>query len=205
MYFLAHAQGRLLASRLILGGVAIAYCLGGVTSLIVLTADQRELANSVLTWTLGSLAGTRWDELGLPALLLLAGVVLLLTQARSLNALLAGEETAMTLGVDTTRTRRWLFVLVSLVTGVLVALTGPIGFVGLIVPHVTRMLVGAEHRSVLPVAALVGAIFLVWVDVFSRISFAPAEVPVGVITSLLGGPFFVWMLCRKNARERLSL
>lgn len=203
VYFLAYANGRLLATRLILGGVAIAYCLGGVTSLIVLTADQRELANSVLTWTLGSLAGTRWDELGLPAALLAIGAALLLTQARSLNALLSGEESAATLGVDTTRTRRWLFVLVSLVTGVLVALTGPIGFVGLIVPHVTRMLVGAEHRSVLPVAALLGAIFLVWVDVFSRITFAPAEVPVGVITSLLGGPFFVWMLCRKNARERL--
>ena len=203
VYFLAYANGRLQASRLILGGVAIAYCLGGITSLIVLTADQRELANSVLTWTLGSLAGTRWDELGLPAALLVVGAALLLTQARSLNALLSGEESAATLGVDTTRTRRWLFVLVSLVTGVLVALTGPIGFVGLIVPHVTRMLVGAEHRSVLPVAALTGAIFLVWVDVFSRITFAPAEVPVGVITSLLGGPFFVWMLCRKNARERL--
>ncbi|MEG2280272.1 MAG: iron ABC transporter permease [Comamonas sp.] len=203
VYFLAYANGRLLATRLILGGVAIAYCLGGVTSLIVLTADQRELANSILTWTLGSLAGTRWDELGLPAALLVVGAALLLTQARALNALLSGEESAATLGVDTTRTRRWLFVLVSLVTGVLVALTGPIGFVGLIVPHITRMLVGAEHRRVLPVAALVGAIFLVWVDVFSRITFAPAEVPVGVITSLLGGPFFVWMLCRKNARERL--
>ena len=205
VYFLAHANGRLQASRLILGGVAIAYCLGGVTSLIVLTANQRELANSVLTWTLGSLAGTRWKELGLPAALLLAGIALLLAQARSLNALLSGEETAATLGVDTTRTRRWLFLLVSMVTGVLVALTGPIGFVGLIVPHITRMLVGAEHRRVLPVAALTGAIFLVWVDVFSRISFAPAEVPVGVITSLLGGPFFVWMLCRKSARERISL
>ena len=203
VYFLAYANGRLVATRLILGGVAIAYCLGGVTSLIVLTADQRELANSILTWTLGSLAGTRWDELGLPAALLVVGAALLLTQARALNALLSGEESAATLGVDTTRTRRWLFVLVSLVTGVLVALTGPIGFVGLIVPHITRMLVGAEHRRVLPVAALVGAIFLVWVDVFSRIAFAPAEVPVGVITSLLGGPFFVWMLCRKNARERL--
>ena len=202
VYFLAHANGRLQASRLILGGVAIAYCLGGVTSLIVLTADQRELANSVLTWTLGSLAGTRWQELGLPAALLAAGVALLLAQARSLNALLAGEETATTLGVDTTRTRRWLFVLVSMVTGVLVALTGPIGFVGLIVPHVARMLVGSEHRCVLPVAALTGAIFLIWVDVFSRISFAPAEVPVGVITSLLGGPFFVWMLCRKSVREK---
>ena len=117
VYFLALANGRLMATRLILGGVAIA-CLGGITSLIVLTADQRELANSVLSWTLGSLAGTRWDELGLPAALLLA-------QARSLNALLSGEETAATLGVDTTNTRRWLFVLVSLVTGVLVALTGP--------------------------------------------------------------------------------
>ncbi|WKL16329.1 iron ABC transporter permease [Comamonas testosteroni] len=202
VYLLAHANGRLQASRLILGGVAIAYCLGGVTSLIVLTADQRELANSVLTWTLGSLAGTRWQELGLPAALLAAGVALLLAQARSLNALLAGEETAATLGVDTTRTRRWLFVLVSMVTGVLVALTGPIGFVGLIVPHVARMLVGSEHRRVLPVAALTGAIFLIWVDVFSRISFAPAEVPVGVITSLLGGPFFVWMLCRKSVREK---
>ncbi len=203
VYLLAHANGRLQASRLILGGVAIAYCLGGVTSLIVLTADQRDLANSVLTWTLGSLAGTRWDELGLPAALLLAGMALLLLQARALNALLSGDESAATLGVDTTRTRRWLFVLVSLITGVLVALTGPIGFVGLMVPHTTRMLVGSEHRRVLPVAALVGAIFLVWVDALSRISFAPAEVPVGVITSLLGGPFFVWMLCRKNARESL--
>lgn len=205
VYLLAHAQGQLLASRLILGGVAVAYCLGGVTSLMVLTSGQRELANSVLTWTLGSLAGTRWDDLGLPAALLLLGMGLLLGQARALNALLAGEESAATLGVDTTRTRRWLFVLVSMVTGVLVALTGPIGFVGLMVPHITRMLVGAEHRRVLPVAALLGAIFLVWVDVVSRISFAPAEVPVGVITSLLGGPFFVWMLCRKNSSKGLGL
>lgn len=202
VYLLAHASGRILASRLILGGVAIAYCLGGLTSLIVLTAGQRELAGSVLNWTLGSLAGARWDALGLPAALLLAGIALLLGQARALNALLAGEESAATLGVDTTRTRRRLFLLVSLVTGTLVAVCGPIGFVGLMVPHAARMLVGSEHRRVLPVAALVGAIFLVWVDVLSRIAFAPAEVPVGVITSLLGGPFFVWMLCRQGGGER---
>ncbi len=203
VYFLAMSGGRLLASRLILGGVAIAYCLGGLTSLIVMTSGQRDLANSVLVWTMGSLAGARWDDLGLPALLLLAGIALLLAQARTLNALLAGEETAATLGVDTTRTRRWMFVLVSLVTGVLVALTGPIGFVGLVVPHVARMLVGAEHRRVLPVSALVGAIFLVWVDVVSRVSFAPAELPVGVITSLIGGPFFVWMLYQRRTAQRL--
>lgn len=203
VYLLAMSGGRLLASRLILGGVAIAYCLGGLTSLIVMTSGQRDLANSVLVWTMGSLAGARWDDLGLPALLLLAGIALLLTQARTLNALLAGEETAATLGVDTTRTRRWMFVLVSLVTGVLVALTGPIGFVGLVVPHVARMLVGAEHRRVLPVSALAGAIFLVWVDVVSRVSFAPAELPVGVITALIGGPFFVGMLYQRRTAQRL--
>lgn len=203
VYLLAISGGRLLASRLILGGVAIAYCLSGLTSLIVMTSGQRDLANSVLVWTMGSLAGARWDDLGLPALLLLAGIALLLTQARTLNALLAGEETATTLGVDTTRTRRWMFVLVSLITGVLVALTGPIGFVGLVVPHVARMLVGAEHRRVLPVSALVGAIFLVWVDVVSRVAFAPAELPVGVITALVGGPFFVWMLYQRRTAQRL--
>ncbi|AVP58498.1 FecCD family ABC transporter permease [Pulveribacter suum] len=204
VYGLAHAGGRLSPARLILGGVAIAYCLGGLTSLMVLTSDQRDLANSVLTWTMGSLAGTRWDELGLPAALVAAGMALLLAQARALNALLGGEDTAATLGVDTTRTRRGLFVLVSLVTGTLVALAGPIGFVGLVVPHITRMLVGSEHRRVLPVAALVGAIFLVWADALSRIAFAPAELPVGVITSLVGGPFFVWMLWRRQALQGLG-
>ncbi|MDY0072747.1 MAG: iron ABC transporter permease [Thauera sp.] len=198
VYGLAHSGGRLLAPRLILGGVAIGYCLGGLTSLITLTAGQRELANAVLTWTLGSLAGTRWNELGLPALVLVLGTAWLLLQARALNALLAGDETANTLGVDTTRLRRSLFVLVSLLTGVMVAVSGAIGFIGLMVPHFTRMLVGTEHRRVLPVAALSGAIFLVWVDAGARIAFAPTELPVGIITSLIGGPFFVWMLYRRG-------
>lgn len=198
VYMLGHSAGRLIAPRLILGGVAIGYCLSGITSLIVLTSDNRDLANSVMAWTLGSLAGTQWHELGLPALLLLLGTCWLMLQARALNALLTGDETAATLGVDTTRARRGLFLIVSLLTGVMVAVVGPIGFVGLMIPHTTRMLVGTEHRYVLPVAAGIGAIFLVWVDVLSRISFAPSEVPVGVITSLIGGPFFVWMLYRHS-------
>ncbi|ENO86965.1 FecCD family ABC transporter permease [Thauera linaloolentis] len=198
VYWLAHSGGRLLAPRLILGGVAIGYCLGGITSLVTLTAGQRELANAVLSWTLGSLAGTRWDELGLPALVLALGIAWLLLQARALNALLTGDETASTLGVDTTRVRRVLFVLVSLLTGVMVAVSGAIGFIGLMVPHITRMLVGTEHRRVLPVAALVGAVFLVWVDAVARVAFAPTELPVGIITALIGGPFFVWLLLRRG-------
>ncbi len=204
VYLLAHANGRLLAPRLILAGVAIGYFLSGVTSLITMTADQRELARSVLSWMLGSMAGTQWRDLSLPAVALLAGVAWLLMQARALDVLLLGDETANTLGVDTTRTRRMLFLIVSFLTGIMVAVSGAIGFIGLMIPHITRMLVGSGHRRVLPVSALIGAIFLVWVDVVARMAFAPVEVPVGIITALLGGPFFVWLLCRQTGRGKWS-
>lgn len=199
VYWLAHAHGRIHATRLILCGVAVGHVLLGVTSLITLTAAQRELAAAVLSWTLGSLAGTQWDALGPPTLVLLAAIAWLLLQARPLNALMSGEETAGTLGVDTHALRRWLFVVVSLVTGTMVAVSGSIGFVGLVVPHITRMLVGTNHRRVLPVAALGGAVFLVLADLLARTVFAPTEIPVGVVTSLVGGPFFIWMLLRHTS------
>lgn len=197
VYLLARSQGRIHATRLILGGVAIGYVLAGVTSLITLSSGQRDLANALLTWTLGSLAGTQWEELGIPTAVLAAGMLWLGLQTRPLNALLAGDEAAATLGVDTARLRRALFLAVSLLTGTMVAVSGAIGFVGLIVPHAARMLVGTDHRRVLPVAALAGALLLVLVDLVARTAFAPMELPVGVITSLIGGPFFVWMLVRQ--------
>ena len=200
VYALARDRGRLHATRLILSGVAIAYFLMGLTSLITLTAGQRDLANAVLTWTMGSLAGSQWRDLGLPAGVLLAGILWLCLQARALNALLAGDQTAQTLGVPVAALRRRLFVVVSLVTGTMVAVSGAIGFVGLVVPHIARMLVGAEHRRLLPVAALLGAIFLILVDLIARTLVAPMEVPVGVITALFGGPFFIWMLMRQSQK-----
>lgn len=199
VYALAQQQGRLHATRLILSGVAIGYMLMGVTSLITLTAGQRELANALLTWTLGSLAATQWSALGLPAAVLGLGLLWLLLCARQLNALLVGDEGAATLGVNTARLRLQLFVVVSLLTGTMVAVSGAIGFVGLVIPHITRMLVGSDHRRVLPVSALMGASFLVLVDLAARTWFAPSELPVGVITSLIGGPFFIWMLWRRTS------
>lgn len=196
VYLLAHVQGRIHATRLILSGVAVGYLLVGITSLITLTSGQRELAAALMAWTLGTLAGTQWDELGLPALVLAASIAWLLLQARALNALTSGEETAVTLGIDTHGLRRSLFVVVSLVTGAMVAVSGAIGFIGLVIPHITRMLVGTNHRRVLPVAALGGAIFLVLVDLLARTWLAPTEIPAGVVTSLIGGPFFIWMLVR---------
>lgn len=194
VFLLAQSNGQIAPGRLILAGVACSYVFSGITSFITLTSDNRELAQSVLAWLLGSLAGTRWSDLTLPAATLVGGVLYLSLQARSLNALLLGDETAATLGVEVSRFRRRLFIVMSLLTGVMVATSGAIGFVGLVIPHIVRMLAGADHRRVLPMATLTGATFLVWVDVLARTALAPEELPVGVITSLLGGPFFIWLL-----------
>ncbi|MFF8289658.1 FecCD family ABC transporter permease [Streptomyces sp. NPDC016309] len=200
VYTTARAGGRITSVRLVLAGVAVASVLTAVTDLLLLTADRGNQAREVLAWTLGGLGGVRWATLWLPAAALLLGIGVLLVQARSLNLLLAGEEAATTMGLDVPRFRVRMFVLLSLVTGVLVAATGPIGFVGLMLPHVVRLFVGGDHRRVLPTAALAGAVFLVWADVAARTVAAPMEIPVGVLTALCGGPFFLWLM-RRDARR----
>ncbi|TGG93848.1 iron ABC transporter permease [Natronospirillum operosum] len=198
VFLVASAGGALSPLRLILAGMAVSYTFSGLTSLIVMTSDNRELARAAMEWLLGSFGGARWSNLGLPALVLLVGTGYLALNARRLNALLVGDETAATLGVDVTKLRRTLFIVLSLLTGVMVAVSGAIGFVGLVIPHIVRMVVGSDHRRVVPVSILTGAIFLVWVDVGARMIFAPVELPVGVITALLGGPFFLWMLATQR-------
>jgi iron complex transport system permease protein len=121
----------------------------------------------------------------------------LMFQARSLNSLLIGEETAATLGVDTNQFRQQLLIVTALVTAVMVAISGAIGFVGLMIPHLVRLVVGSDHRRVLPASLLAGAIFLIWADVLARIAVAPEELPLGVVTALVGAPFFIWLMRRK--------
>lgn len=202
VFLLARRRGRIAPRRLILSGVAVAYFFSGLTSFITLTSGKYMLARAALSWLLGTLAGTNWTELTLPVIVLVAGTFLLSLQARSLNALIIGDETAATLGVDLNRFRGQLFLSVSLVTGVMVAVSGAIGFVGLMVPHTVRLIVGADHRRVLPVSLFAGSIFLIWVDVIARVAFAPVELPVGVITSLLGGPFFLWLMHHQMKEQR---
>jgi iron complex transport system permease protein len=152
----------------------------------------------VLFWLLGGLSGTTWTDLILPMLTLFLGIGYLLLQTRSLNALLIGEETARTLGTDTDRFRKQLFFVTSLLTGVIVAVSGVIGFVGLMIPHSVRFLVGSDHRRVLPVSLLLGGIFLIWADVLARTIVAPEELPIGIITALFGAPFFIWLMQGKG-------
>ena len=201
--FLSRSAGALAPGRLILAGVAVAYAMSAASSAILYfdatsQADAGK-AEQVTFWLLGGLAGTTWGDLTLPAAAVLAGTAVLALQARVLNAFLMGDETAATLGVSVPAARRWLFVLAALMTGVMVAVSGGIGFVGLMVPHAVRLLSGADHRRVIPASILAGAIFLIWADVLGRTVAAPQEIPIGIVTALFGAPFFGVIL---RARHR---
>ncbi|MFN8440076.1 MAG: iron ABC transporter permease [Caldilineaceae bacterium] len=199
VYLLAQQSGRASPMRLILAGVALGYVLSAVTSYLVLrSATPGGGAAAVLTWLAGSLGGAKWEYLGLPSAVVVLTTILLLAQARPLNALLAGDETATGLGVNVERFRQQLFVVTSLLVGVVVAVSGAIGFVGLMIPHLVRMVVGSDHRRVLSTVALLGGVYLVLVDLVGRTIMAPQELPVGIVTAALGGPFFLWLLRRRG-------
>ncbi|RZS44734.1 iron complex transport system permease protein [Herbihabitans rhizosphaerae] len=201
VYLLAARGGSLSPTRLLLVGVVTGHALLGVANFLVLQADDPGKTNSSLFWLLGSLAGARWTDLGVPAAALSIGLAALLVRGRGLNALLVGDETANALGVPPGRLRRELFATTSLVTGVVVALSGSIYFVGLVVPHAVRLLLGSDHRRVLPAAAIAGAAFLVLVDLAARSVLAPQEVPVGVVTAVIGAPVFLLLMSRRRLSE----
>ncbi|MBD9415331.1 iron ABC transporter permease [Pseudomonas sp. PDM16] len=189
--------GRLHSERLLLGGVAVSFLLMALSNLLLFMSNPHA-ASAVLFWMLGGLGSARWDSLWLPALCLGLAMPLLLGLARALNALLAGEQAAVSLGLAPNRVRLLVFVVTSLLTGVLVALSGAIGFVGLMLPHVARRLVGADHRRLLPISALLGALFLVWADVVARCLMAPQDLPIGIVTAACGGLFFILLLRRRR-------
>lgn len=202
VFMLAQRRGRVTPNRLVLAGVAISYLLSSVTSYLVLRASAPgEGVSQVLSWLSGSLAAADWGDLGLPALVLVAATILLVLLARILNAFLIGDETAASLGLDVGRVRLIFFIITSLLVGVVVAVSGAVGFVGLVVPHAVRMIVGSDHRWVLPASALAGGLLLVTVDIAARLILAPSEVPVGLLTAVVGAPFFLWLLRRSGRSE----
>ncbi|MFB4193630.1 FecCD family ABC transporter permease [Streptomyces carpaticus] len=199
VFVLAQHSGRLVGSSLILAGVAIAYLGNAITGYLQLQANPSEL-RAVMFWLLGSVAGASWQDLAVPAVAALGCAVLLLTQARPMNALATGDDTAAGLGVGVQRLRVLLLVASSLLTAVIVSVAGGIGFVGLVVPHAVRLLVGPDHRKVIPVSLLLGAVFLVLVDLLTRTLDRPNEIPIGIVTAILGAPFFLVLLrSRKRA------
>ncbi|MEW2433647.1 iron ABC transporter permease [Streptomyces caniferus] len=202
VWCMARRGGGFSPLRLVLAGVGIGQFLSGFTSYLVLQAGDEQQTRGVLFWLMGSLSGATWDVLWLPVAAVAAGLVALQARARAMNALIMGDETAAGVGVDVTRLRRELFVVTSLLTGVLVAVSGAVGFVGLMVPHLCRLVVGGDHRRLLPLSALTGALLLVVVDVVCRTAMDSQELPVGVVTAMIGAPALLFILDRRMEAGR---
>ncbi len=197
VFVVARTAGRITSVRLLLAGVAVGYALSALTSFLIFASGSAEGARSVMFWLLGSLSlGTWGAPLGLLLVVVAVTVLVLTLWSRRLDALAIGDETALVLGISPTRFRTQLLVLVALCVGVVVAASGSIGFVGLVIPHLARRLVGSAHAWSIPVAALLGASFLVWADLASRMLLQPRELPIGIVTALIGAPFLLHLIRR---------
>ena len=199
VYLISMAQGGMTPLRL-LSGVVLSAAFSALASFLVFRSSDPRAAQSVLYWMLGSVSGATWDSLWVAAIVTALSVVLMIAFSGWLDALAAGTDVARSLGIPDTRVRKALFVGNSVLVGVLVAVSGGIGFVGLVIPHMSRLLVGASHRSMLPVAAAIGSLFLLWVDVGARVIAAPQEVPLGVVTGFIGAPIFLYLMGRSQYR-----
>jgi iron complex transport system permease protein len=189
---------RLDPQRLLLAGVALSYLLQAATTYLQLRVSSNQLA-AVLFWLLGTVAGADWAKLALPTALVATATLCLMAYGRQLNALLLGDDAAASLGVRVHRLRLFLLIVAAALTAAVISVAGGVGFVGLIAPHCVRLLIGADHRRLLPAAALLGGVFLVLADLLGRVVAQPLELPLGVITAAAGVPFFL-VLLRRSAR-----
>ncbi len=200
VYLVTMLQGGITPLRLILSGVVLSSAFSAVASLLVFKAPDSRSAQSVLFWMLGSVSGAQWDRLLLPLLVLVPAVILMFMLSPRLDALSAGPDTAAALGVRVGLLRKVLFAVQALLVGAMVAVAGGIGFVGLVIPHFARLVVGSVHRRVIPVAVFGGALFLLWVDVLARLIAPPQEIPLGVVTGVIGAPVFLLLMGRSRYR-----
>lgn len=203
VYMLSLEHGRANPTTLLLAGIALNTFMSALIALQLLLTDDVSLAQTILNWLVGSLSGRGWRHVYVIVPPILMTLALMYRYSHDLNLFLLGEETAQGLGTNVPRTRFILLTLTALATGVAVSMSGAIGFVGLVVPHILRLLVGPDHRVLLPASALGGASFLVIADTITRLVIAHQELPVGVITSLIGGPFFLYLLWRYRQNARL--
>lgn len=195
---LANVGGRANSVKLLLAGMALSAVCSAFSNFIVYFANDKEGIQTITYWLMGSLGGASWENISFILPLILAGTVFFWTQYRTLNLMLLGDEVSVTLGTDLHRWRQVYLLVSSAMIGFIVYSSGMIGFVGLIIPHLVRMLFGTDHKKVIPISALTGSIFLIWADVLCRVVIPGMELPIGILTSMIGAPCFIWLMVKKR-------
>ena len=196
---LANALGRITPTRTVLAGLAVSSLASAITSFVIFWTVTGDSYREILSWLLGSLSGARWPAVAIAGTAIIVVGIPIMLSGRVLDAFAFGDTSAAALGINVQGTRWVLLVGTALLTGAMVSVSGAIGFVGLIIPHAVRLITGPGQRVLLPLSALVGAIFLVWADTLARTMFDPRELPVGIVTALLGAPVFAILLATKRA------
>jgi len=198
VYFIARVKNKVPVTTLLLSGIAIGQFLTAILSflMVIFTKDMTKITY----WTLGSFSGKGWDQLASIALPLVIFIAILNFFTRDLNVLLLGEESAQNLGIEVEKFKIVMLLICSIITAIAVSVSGIIGFVGLIIPHIVRLIVGPDHRILMPASILVGGIFMIFADTIARTIISPTEIPVGIITAIFGGPFFIYLL-RKSKKS----
>ncbi len=200
IYGLASLRGSTSLLFIVIAGMAVSSLANGLVSGMLMFSKQYQVS-VFLFWTMGDLAGSSWSSIAIGAPVLVPGVAVLTLFARDLNLFSLGEEGARSLGMNTEGVKRLLLALAAVVTGAAISLSGPVGFIGLLVPHLLRLVVGPDHRGLLPASALGGALFLVLCDLLGRLVAPPFEIRVGVITAILGSPYLLWLIVRSQTRR----
>lgn len=195
---IANIGGRANSVKLLLSGLAINAVFSSFSSFIIFFASDKDGIQNITFWLMGSLAGAKWSVMPAVYLITLGGTVFFITQYRYLNLMLLGDETSITMGADLHRIRQFYMLIVSLMIGFVVFTSGMIGFIGLIVPHFMRVLFGTDHKKIIPVSFMAGAIFMIWADVFSRILIPHTELPIGILISMIGAPCFIYLLVNRT-------
>ncbi|MEO1626472.1 MAG: iron ABC transporter permease [Bacteroidota bacterium] len=203
VYWLSRRDGKTYVMQMLLAGIAVSAFAAAITGALIYLSDDQQLRD-ITFWSLGSFSSSNWIQVAIVVPVVTFGIVALCRYARALNAMLLGEMEAMYLGIRVEKVKFGIISLTALIVGVCIAMSGMIGFVGLVIPHFLRLLNGTDYRHLLIHSALAGAVFMIFADTMARTIIAPAELPIGILTAMVGAPFFIWLMVRSQ-RERMHL
>lgn len=198
---IATVRNKVTATQLVLAGIAVSALFGALTNFMIYhTKTGSDKVKTASYWMMGSLSGSSWEKLKYATIAFVVCFFLIMLLTRQLDVLLLGDDVAATVGVDTGKLKLWIIIIATLLTGIIVSVSGTIGFVGLTFPHITRSIVGTKHKRLVPASMLVGGTFLVIADIISRVIVAPEELPIGVVSAFFGAPFFLYLIRKSNGK-----